>query len=251
MYKIMIVEDDKNMCFLYSKMKDWSECGFRISRIAYNGKEALKQLEKNKYDVVLTDIRMPDMDGITLLKEIKERDISVLTVLISSHDEFEYARQGILLGAFDFLVKPIRSKNLKEMLWRLKQEIDQKRKNNTDSDFMQRVIQQLDLDVQDDFIVKTCKICIDTIEEDTTMDDYAQELKLSKDYFGKLVKQHFKMPFKDLINSIKIEYAKKLIEEENMKNYEISQLLGYSTPDYFTRKFKQYTGTTPSKYRKE
>ena len=83
------------------------------------------------------------------------------------------------------------------------------------------------------------------------MDDYAQELKLSKDYFGKLVKQHFKMPFKDLINSIKIEYAKKLIEEENMKNYEISQLLGYSTPDYFTRKFKQYTGTTPSKYRKE
>ena len=48
MYKIMIVEDDKNMCFLYSKMKDWSECGFRISKIAYNGKEALKQLEKNK-----------------------------------------------------------------------------------------------------------------------------------------------------------------------------------------------------------
>mgnify|MGYP002250782718 CR=1 FL=1 len=46
MYKIMIVEDDKNMCFLYSKMKDWSECGFRISKIAYNGKEALKQLRK-------------------------------------------------------------------------------------------------------------------------------------------------------------------------------------------------------------
>ena len=67
------------------------------------------------------------------------------------------------------------------MLWRLKQELDQTRKNNIDSDFMQRVIQQLNLDVQDDFVVKTCKICIDTIEEDTTMDDYAQELKISKD----------------------------------------------------------------------
>ena len=251
MYKIMIVEDDKNMCFLYSKMKDWNECGFRISKIVYNGKEALKQLEKNRYDVVLTDIRMPDMDGIALLKEIKERGIPVLTVLISSHDEFEYARQGLLLGAVDFLVKPIRKENLREMLKRLKMELDQRRKDGVDSDFMKEVIDQLKLNENDDFVMKTCKMCIDTIEEDVTMEDYAQEMKISKDYFGKLVKQHFGMPFKDMINSIKIEYAKKLIVEENMKNYEISQLLGYSTPDYFTKKFKQYTGVTPSQYKKD
>lgn len=251
MYKIMIVEDDKNMCFLYSKMKDWNECGFRVVQITYNGKEALKHLEKNRYDVVLTDIRMPDMDGITLLKEIKKREISVLTVLISSHDEFEYARQGILLGAFDFLVKPIRKENLRDMLLRLKQELDQKRRDHIDSGFMKVVIEQLKLNIEDDFVVKTCRICIDTIEEDITMEACAQEMKLSKDYFGKLVKQHFNMPFKEVINTIKMEYAKKLIQEENMKNYEISQLLGYSTPDYFTKKFKQYTGTTPSKYRKE
>lgn len=247
----MIVEDDKNMCFLYSKMKDWNECGFRVAQITYNGKEALKQLEKNRYDVVLTDIRMPDMDGITLLKEIKKREISVLTVLISSHDEFEYARQGILHGAFDFLVKPIRKENLRTMLLRLKEELDQKRRDHIDSGFMKVIIEQLKLNMEDDFVVKTCKICIDTIEEDITMEDCAQEMKLSKDYFGKLVKQHFKIPFKEVINIIKMEYAKKLIQEENMKNYEISKLLGYSTPDYFTKKFKQYTGTTPSKYRKE
>lgn len=251
MYKVMIVEDDKNMCFLYSKMKEWNQCGFRVSRIVYNGKEALEQLEKSSYDVVVTDIRMPDMDGITLLRKIKEKEIPVLTVLISSYDEFEYARQGILFGAFDFLVKPIRRENLVDMLHRLKEELDRRKRDNIDSDFMKILIEKLQLNVQDDFVVKICSMCTERIEEDVTMEYFAEQMNLSKDYFGKMVKQHFGMSFKEVINAIKMEYAKKLIQEENMKTYEISQLLGYSTPDYFTKKFKQYTGTTPSKYRKK
>lgn len=251
MYKVMIVEDDKNMCFLYSKMKEWNQWGFRVSRIVYNGKEALEQLEKSSYDVVVTDIRMPDMDGITLLRKIKEKEIPVLTVLISSYDEFEYARQGILFGAFDFLVKPIRRENLVDMLHRLKEELDRRKRDNIDSDFMKILIEKLQLNVQDDFVVKICRMCTERIEEDVTMEYFAEQMNLSKDYFGKMVKQHFGMSFKEVINAIKMEYAKKLIQEENMKTYEISQLLGYSTPDYFTKKFKQYTGTTPSKYRKK
>lgn len=251
MYKVLIVEDDKNMCFLYRKMKEWENCGFRISNIVYNGKEALEQLEKNSYDVVVTDIRMPDMDGITLLKEIKEKDISVLTVLSSSYDEFEYARQGILFGTFDFLVKPIRRENLADMLHRLKEQLDKKQKDNINSDFMKTVITKLKLNVKDDFVVKICRICTEKIEEDVTMEYFAERMNLSKDYFGKMVKQHFGMTFKEVINTIKMEYAKKLMQEENLKTYEISRLLGYSTPDYFTKKFKQYTGMTPSKYRKK
>lgn len=251
MYKVIIVEDDKNLCFLYSKMKVWNECGFRISNVVYNGREALEQLETNRYDVVITDIRMPDMDGITLLQKIKEKKIPILTVLVSSHDEFEYARQGILLGAFDFLVKPIHKEELRNMLKRVKEELDCKRKQYIDSDFMQRLIKNLQLNTKDDFVIKLCATCMEWIEDDVTMDDFAQEMKLSKDYFGKMVKQHFNLSFKEVLNSIKMEYAKKLMEEENMKNYEISNLLGYSTPDYFAKKFKEYTGTTPSKYRKE
>ncbi|MGN1317600.1 MAG: response regulator, partial [Lachnospirales bacterium] len=95
MYKILLVEDDEALRFVYSKMKAWSKCGFIISDEAGNGKDAINLLEKNSYDLVLTDIRMPFVDGIELLRYINSNSIDVCTVLISSYDEFEYARQGL------------------------------------------------------------------------------------------------------------------------------------------------------------
>ncbi len=251
MYKVLIVEDDENMCFLYSKMKEWKDYGFRIAGTAFNGREAMEKLKNFQYDVVATDIRMPDMDGITLLKEIREHKIPVLTVLISSYDEFEYARQGILYGACDFLVKPIRRKNLAEMLQRLKDLLEIQSKEEINSDFMKVVCEKLELDKKDDFSVRVCRICVENLEENITMEQLSEQMNLSKDYFGKMVKQHFGVPFKEVMNIIKIEYAKKMIQEENLKTYEISQLLGYSSPDYFTKIFKQYAGITPSQFKKE
>ncbi|MBU5460362.1 response regulator transcription factor [Anaerostipes sp. MSJ-23] len=249
MYKVLIVEDDENMRFLYTKMKEWEECGFRIAATAENGKEALEKIEKQSFDMVLTDIRMPDMDGIALLKRIKEMEIPLVTVLVSSHDEFEYARQGILFGAFDFLVKPVRRQQLKEMLLRVKEvfQIDKERKGSVD--FSDIVMEKLMFDKKDEFIRKVCTFCAENIEENVTMEQCAKEMGISKDYFGKLARAHFHVSFKEMMNQMKIEYAKKLMKEESLKAYEISQILGYASPDYFTKIFKQYTGKTPSQYR--
>ena len=103
----MLVEDDSALRYLYSKMNVWEQYGFEITEQVSNGKEALKLLETKQFDLFITDIRMPLVDGLTLLREVKEKNIEVLPVLASAHDKFEYARAGIVLGAFDFLVKPV------------------------------------------------------------------------------------------------------------------------------------------------
>lgn len=120
MYKILIVEDDSALRFIYSKMKVWTEHGFQIADEASNGKAALELLSKNKYDLVISDIRMPFVDGIELLREIKERGIDVCVIFVSSYDEFEYARQGLVLGAFDYILKPAGDKQLAPALERVK-----------------------------------------------------------------------------------------------------------------------------------
>lgn len=250
MYKILIVEDDSALRYVYSKMKAWKNCGFIIASEASNGKEALEILEKETFDLVMTDIRMPFVDGLSLLKAIKEKNIDTFSILVSSYNEFEYARQGLILGASDFIVKPVNEKNLTEVLERAKIYLGEKSKNNEISEIVIKAVENLGIDVENDSFLKNIFIYLsENMGQNITMEDASYNMKLSKDYFGKTFKQHTGMTFNSVYMIIKIEYAKSLIKTCRYKNYEISDMLGYSSADYFTKIFKDITGMTPTQYK--
>lgn len=81
------------------------------------------------------------------------------------------------------------------------------------------------------------------------MDEMAEHFNLSKDYFGKIFKQNMNAGFNYFYSLVKMEYAKELMSTGNYKAYQISEMLGYSSVDYFTKVFKEYTGETPSKFK--
>ena len=89
------------------------------------------------------------------------------------------------------------------------------------------------------------------MDEVIAIDEVANAIGLSKDYFGKMFKQHTGMTFRFLYSLIKMEYAKMLIKTCRYKKYEISEMLGYASPDYFAKVFKEVTGMTPSQCRHE
>ena len=121
MLKIMIVDDMDIARRELKRLKLWGEdTGFIISDEANNGHEALEKLEKSQIDLVITDIRMPKVDGIELLKKITEKKLCPCVVLLSDHSEFRYARQGLILGAFDYIVKPVAEEELGKVLQRVK-----------------------------------------------------------------------------------------------------------------------------------
>ena len=109
MYNILVVDDREVFRRKLKRMPYWEKCNgkFRISGEASNGLEALELLRKQKIDLVLTDIRMPMVDGISLLKQIKQENLCRCVILLSEYAEFSYAKEGILNGAFDYIVKPI------------------------------------------------------------------------------------------------------------------------------------------------
>lgn len=119
MYKTLIVDDRDIFLLEMERLKVWGEVsGFEIAGKANNGSQAIDLLKKNKYDLVLTDIRMPIIDGLQLLREIKKDNLCSCVVIISEYSEFNYARQGIVLGAFDYLVKPASEESLLQVLQR-------------------------------------------------------------------------------------------------------------------------------------
>jgi two-component system response regulator YesN len=104
MYKVMLVEDSEVMLKEIRRLKCWRDApDFVVSYEARNGCEALQQLTGTLIDLVITDIRMPKVNGLELLQKIKERELAKAVVILSEYREFNYARQGMVLGAFDYL----------------------------------------------------------------------------------------------------------------------------------------------------
>lgn len=247
MYKILIVEDDSALRFIYSKKKVWSDCGFCIEDQASNGKDALALIEKKRYDLILTDIQMSFIDGIELLREMRARNIQSEVVLVSSYDEFEYARQGLVLGATDYILKPAEDNKLKEMLLRVKEKLDSKQEIAKE---VKAAAKSLEIAVPKEGMAHNiCRYFSDNSDRIITLEEMSESFGFSKDYFGKLFKSHMGVSFNSFYSAVKIEKAKSLLKTGNYKNYEISDMLGYSTVDYFSKIFKEMTGVTPTQFR--
>jgi two-component system response regulator YesN len=120
MYHVMLVDDSEVELKEIRRLACWREnAAFVVSCEARNGYEALQQLTESPVDLVITDIRMPKINGLELIQKIKERALAKTVVILSEYREFSYARQGMVLGAFDYLVKPVSAIDLVKLLTRV------------------------------------------------------------------------------------------------------------------------------------
>lgn len=250
MYRILLVEDDRALRYIYARMHVWQENDFILAAQAEHGKQALELLEQENFDLILTDIRMPFVDGLELLNQLRQKGCTTPVILISSYNEFEYARKGLVLGAFDYIVKPVEEKQLSAVLQRAAALLAQNRQQDSGFQIVQAALEQVGISMENDRFVHTlCTFLAGQMQRVITMEEAAEHMGLSKDYFGKECKAHTGMSFGTLYSLIKMEHAKLLLRESSEKTYEISEKLGYASPNYFTRVFKEQTGQTPSQYR--
>ncbi|OMF38078.1 hypothetical protein BK133_03625 [Paenibacillus sp. FSL H8-0548] len=125
-YKILIVDDEmmvrEGLKVLIGTFDRWICVGE-----ADNGVKALQQINQLQPDLVLSDIRMPEMDGLKLLEQIRSIDPEILVIFLTGYPDFEYAQTAVKFGAFDYLLKPMRAQDIAEAIWKAEQKVEQNR----------------------------------------------------------------------------------------------------------------------------
>ena len=124
-YRVLLVDDEEDVIRVIMHKIDWESLGFEIQGYAHNGLEALEMAEEQQPDVVMTDIKMPYMDGLTLSRRLKEQYPTIKIIIFSGFDAFEYAKEAIRLEAEEYILKPIDAGELSTIFQRIHAALDQ------------------------------------------------------------------------------------------------------------------------------
>ena len=125
--KVMVIDDEPIVTTALERLIPWREHGFEWAGNAENGRQALQLILRQPPDLILVDCRMPVMDGLELLREIRDRNLPIKSVILSGYDEFTYAQQALKLGASDYLLKPPDLDKLLEVVLRVRKEWQEER----------------------------------------------------------------------------------------------------------------------------
>lgn len=132
MYKLLLVDDEANMRTRMIQRIDWQQYGFEIVCYAENGLDALEKIETYNPDVVITDIKMPFMDGLELSKRVHAKYPLTKIIILTGFDDFKYAKEAINLKVIDYILKPITHDNLVEVLKKTRDQLDREYEEKRD-----------------------------------------------------------------------------------------------------------------------
>ena len=142
MYRVLIVDDEPEVRNGLKLKIDWSAFGFRVAAEAKDGRDAWSLLQRESFHLMIVDIRMPAMGGLELMKLCREHHPHMKIVVLSGHDDFHYVQTAIRCGARDYLLKPFIRSELKELLAKLRQELDAEREEAAKESLVRRRLRE-------------------------------------------------------------------------------------------------------------
>ena len=242
MYRVFIV-DDEPIAIMGIKMTfEWENYGFTIVGDTTDACMAVDMAEKLKPDVIFTDIVMPDMTGLELIKKIKQRQIDSEFVIISGHNDFMFTRQAIQQGIFDYCLKPIKKIDADELLDRLKEHLDKKNNVYYEDDGLVRV--------RNTKLQKIIEYIDNNYADGIKLSKIAEKFEINSNYLSTLFKREMGLGFSQYLVEVKLKKAEIYLKETEMSIEEIADKIGMEYY-YFLKLFKKRYKTTPSHFREK
>ncbi len=247
MISVVIIDDNKPMTDRIFKTIPWEKLGCEVVALAYNGMEGKKAITQYLPDLIITDIKMPRLDGLEVIDLTRALIPSSRVIFITAYDEFDYAYRAIKLQAFDYLIKPFSQASLLKTIQKAVSEISQNRlaeklaaasadgaavEPAEAGDVIDRALEYIQLHLADGL----------------TLEAIANHFDLNTTYLGRLIKQKTGRRYTECLTRMRMEKARKLLENKEYRVAEIAEMVGYKGYLSFYKVFSKEEGISPTDY---
>ncbi|MDR1642615.1 MAG: response regulator [Clostridiales bacterium] len=245
MYKVVLVDDESIIVQGLKKVVDWAKYECEVVATANDAKSGAAAIREHKPDILFTDIRMPDLDGLTMIAGLKSEFPRLQLTVLTGYREFDYAKRAISLGATRFLLKPSKMAEIEEALEAMTEKLRRERKIAETE-----VPEEEEKTESNSFIVNAALKYIDShFAEKLSLSELADKIYVSQWYLSKLLNKYTDKTFYDLVNQARIKKAKALLRDPALKIGDISEMVGFMDVSHFSRTFKKTENISPKDYR--
>ncbi len=248
MYKIMIIDDEPIIVQGLSRTIDWEKFECQIIATAYDGMEGAEAIRKYRPDIIISDIAMPGLDGLSMVAGLKSEFPDMEISILTGYRVFDYAQKAVNLGVTRFLLKPSNMKELEEAIVTMVNNL--KAKKITSETSLQSDRASVSDNVASSFIVKNAILYIEKNYADKlTLSTVAEKTYVSQWHLSKLLNQHLGKNFSEILNEVRIREVTKLLKDPTLRICDIAERVGYVDMAHFSRMFKKILGISATEYR--
>ena len=238
MYKVYLVDDDSIILEELESRVPWMENGFEVVGCCTDPVKAIEEVGSLLPDVLICDLRMPEMDGNEMIRRIREKRLSCEFVMLSAYDEYDDVRTFFKQSGYDYILKPINDEEIRIILEKLYVKISAKLPE-----------EDLQAVTENPAFNELLKYLDEHFAEKLTLEQIAEKFGFSKNYICQLFKKHFDTTFSIYITKKRMIRAKEMLTDKTLSVKEIAFDLGYTDYHHFYRTYKNYYGYSPKENR--
>lgn len=246
MYRMIIIDDDAGTSDNLGNYFPWEESGFCVVEKFYDGYTAWQYLQQNEVDLIISDIKMPVMDGISLAKWLYEQNRREKIIFISGYKDFEYAQQAMEYGVSFYLLKPVTYREIRKKLDIIQKIIEKENQQEADDSYAGNE------NCMKDKMVTAIKNYVKANYRDVTLESVSSYMQKNPAYISRFFKETTGENLSSYITNVRMNCAVKMLQTDFFCTvYEIGEKVGYSNPVSFSKAFQKRYQVTPSEYRKK
>lgn len=244
MMKVVVVEDEALVRRGIVLAVDWAAVDCAVVGEAADGQEGLELIRQCKPELIVTDIKMPRMDGIEMVRQLRAEGNGAHVIILTAYSDFSYAQSAVKLGAVDYLLKPFHDGELEEAVTRLQSRVGRDSAPAQGPDVA--------IEGKSKYVKEALRYIAEHYNEpDISVSSVARSLGISEGHLSHEFKKETSRTLGSYLTDCRIHAAMELLRDCRNKVYEVAEQVGYRDITYFSSTFKKVVGMTPSEYQRQ
>lgn len=249
MYKVVIIDDEPIIVEGLTRIVPWDKYECEVVGSAQDGQEALELIRELTPDIVFSDIYMPKMDGLMLAAALKSEFENMELSILTGYRDFDLLQKALNIGVTRFILKPSSMQELEEAVQVMTERL---KKKGILPDHEEKEEETSQKTEAGSFLVnRAMEFIQQNYEKKLSLQDVADQIYVSKWHLSKILNKHTGKSFSELLNTIRITEAKKLLEDPSLRIGDVADRVGFMDIAHFSRVFKKITGMSANEFRNQ